>query len=51
MGTWRVWLRARETFSGRVLTVMVILSNRRRARMQAVVMERAAFPLPYLPRR
>jgi hypothetical protein len=51
VGTWRVWLRARETFNGPVVTVMVILSNRRRALMQAVVLERAAFPSPYLPRR
>jgi hypothetical protein len=47
---WRVWLWGRETPKGSPLTILVTLSSRTEAYMEATVVERAAFPSIYLPR-
>jgi hypothetical protein len=50
-GLWRVWLRGRETPKGPPLTILVGVSSQTEALVQATVVERAAFPSFYLPRR
>jgi hypothetical protein len=50
-GMWRVWLQGRETPEGPKLTVLVTLSSKTEAMMRAVVVDRAAIPSLYLPRR
>jgi hypothetical protein len=50
-GLWRVWLRGQETPGGPPLTVQISLTDATGEFLFAAVVERAAAPMVYLPRR